>query len=171
MRVAVSADDARGLDSVVSPHFGRCPYFIVVDVEGQEVREVDVVENPYYSRHQPGEVPGFISGHNVDVMLTGGMGRRAVAFFGQFGIQAVTGASGSVRHSLQQYLGGRLEGAEPCRESMEHAHGQEAGVAGDESDDMDYEEDDVGRLRDEAQMLQSQLEEVATRLRALSDEA
>ena len=37
MRVSVSADDNKGLDSVVSPHFGRCPYFVLVDIEGHEV--------------------------------------------------------------------------------------------------------------------------------------
>lgn len=168
MRIAVSADDARGLESVVSPHFGRCPCFVLVDVEGQEVCGTDVVENPYYGSHQPGQVPGFISQHDVDVMLTGGMGRRAVTFFEQFGIEAVTGASGSVRHSLQRYLGGALEGAQPCRESMEHA-GIEEGVTDDSAtDDLAYEEDEIGRLRDEAGMLQDQLAEVMERLQALS---
>ena len=33
MRIAVSADNKQGLDSVVSPHFGRCPHFVLVDVE------------------------------------------------------------------------------------------------------------------------------------------
>nr|HID14069.1 dinitrogenase iron-molybdenum cofactor [Anaerolineae bacterium] len=46
MRIAISADDPNGLDSVVSPHFGRCPYYILVDVEGQEVKDVRAVNNP-----------------------------------------------------------------------------------------------------------------------------
>lgn len=168
MRIAVSADDARGLESVVSPHFGRCPHFVLVDVEGQEVSSTDVVENPFYGSHQPGQVPGFISQYDVDVMLTGGMGRRAVAFFEQFGIEAVTGASGSVRHSLQRYLGGALEGAQPCRESMEHA-GIEEGVTDEgASDDLEVEEDEIGRLREETEMLQGQLAQVTERLQALS---
>ncbi len=170
-RIAVSADDARGLDSAVSPHFGRCPCFVVVDVDGQEVRGTEVVENPYYGRHQPGQVPQFISSQNVDVMLTGGMGRRAVAFFEQFGIEAVTGASGSVRHSLQRYLGGALEGAEPCRESVEHAHAEEGATPSEGAHGDVYEEDEVGRLREEADMLQDELDEVMARLGALSDEA
>ena len=97
MRVAVSADDSNGLDSVVSPHFGRCPYYILVDIAGQEVGEVRAKANPYYGQHSPGQVPGFIHQQGVDVMLTGGMGRRAIGFFQQYGIQPVTGASGTVR--------------------------------------------------------------------------
>ena len=156
-RVAISADDSNGLDSVVSPHFGRCPYYVLVDLDGRQVSQVNAVENPYYGRHQPGQVPGFIQSQGADVMLAGGMGRRAIGFFQQYGIQAVTGATGSVRHALEQYLGGTLQGAAPCRESVEHAH-EEFSAEGE------YEEDEAGRLREEIQMLQRQLDEAMERL-------
>ena len=157
MRIAVSADDNNGLDSVVSPHFGRCPYYVLIDLDGREVNQVNTIANPYYAHHQPGQVPGFINNQKADVMLTGGMGRRAIASFQQYGTQAVTGASGTVRRALEQYLGGELQGAEPCRESIEHAH-DEAHAEGE------YEQDEVGRLREEAEMLQQQLAEVTERL-------
>lgn len=171
-RIAVSADDSRGLDSVVSPHFGRCPCFVLVDVDGCEVHEVSVVENPYYTSHQPGQVPQFIHQQEADVMLTGGMGRRAITFFDQFGIEAVTGAAGTVRHSLERYLGGGLEGAKPCRESVDHEHGEghKHDAADSAAADAEYEEDAVGRLREEAEMLREQLEEVMVRLGDLQDE-
>ncbi len=163
MRVAVSADDSNGLDSVVSPHFGRCPYYVFVDFDGREVKGVNAVENPYYAQHAPGAVPGFIRDQGADVMLTGGMGRRAIAFFEQFGIEAVTGASGTVRRALEQYLGGQLRGAAPCHESVEH--GRREALAADAGDE--YERDEVGRLREEVEMLEQQLDEVNRRLSAL----
>jgi len=123
MRISVSSEGNQGLDSVVSPHFGRCPYFIMVDVEGDEVKRVESVENPFYGQHQPGQVPSFIHGQGANVMLTGGMGHRAVGFFQQYGIEAVTGAQGIVAQALEQYLKGELQGAAPCRESEEHGHG------------------------------------------------
>jgi predicted Fe-Mo cluster-binding NifX family protein len=46
MRIAISAENQNGLDSPVSPHFGRCPCYILVDVEGQEVKAVTVVDSP-----------------------------------------------------------------------------------------------------------------------------
>jgi predicted Fe-Mo cluster-binding NifX family protein len=129
-RIAVSAGENNGLDSVVSPHFGRCPYFVLVDYEEDEAKAVRAVPNPYFGQHQPGQVPGFIHSQQVDVMLTGGMGGRAIAFFEQYGIQAATGASGTVRHALEQYVGHQLQEAEPCHESTEHGHGH--GSAADE---------------------------------------
>lgn len=164
-RVAVSADNDNGLDSVVSPHFGRCPYFVLVDLEGDEVKAVQAVPNPYHGHHQPGQVPGFIHSQEADVMLTSGMGMRAIDFFQQYGIQAVTGAAGSVRHALEQYRGGRLRGAAPCSESLEHAHeGVPTGTAGAD----EYEQDEVGRLREEASMLQQQVAGVMARLDRLT---
>jgi predicted Fe-Mo cluster-binding NifX family protein len=122
MRIAVSVETNNELDSVVSHHFGRCPYFAIVDLEGRDVKTVQIIENPFYGNHRPGEVPGFIHQQGADVMLSGGMGGRAIQFFQQFGIEAATGAAGTVRQSLEQYLGGGLTGAAPCNESVEHGH-------------------------------------------------
>jgi len=83
-----------------------------------------------------------------------------IAFFRQHGIDPVTGAYGTVRNALEQYLSGQLRGAAPCRESVAHGHGPTS--APDE-----YEKDEVGRLREEAEMLQRQLDEVTERLRRL----
>jgi predicted Fe-Mo cluster-binding NifX family protein len=122
MRIAISADTDLGLESMVSPHFGRCPHYALVDVEGQTITSVKTVPNPYYQEHVPGVVPEFINKQGANVMLTGGMGQRAVAFFEQFGIQPVTGASGTVRAAVCQFLDGQLAGAAPCSESVAHAH-------------------------------------------------
>ena len=165
MRIAVSADTKNGLDSVVSPHFGRCPHFILVDLDDRDVSGVREVDNPFYGQHQPGQVPGLISSLGANVMLTGGMGGRAIMFFQEYGIEGVTGAYGTVSQSVERYLGGRLQGAEPCKESREHGLGhfpaEGALLRGG------YERDESGRLREEAEMLRQQLEEVSRRLSQL----
>jgi predicted Fe-Mo cluster-binding NifX family protein len=122
MRIAVSVETNNELESVVAHHFGRCPFFALVDLEGRDVQAVKVVENPFFNGHQPGQVPGFIKEQNANVMLSGGMGGRAIEFFQQFGIETATGADGTVRQSLERYLGGELTGAAPCKESVEHGH-------------------------------------------------
>lgn len=124
MRFAISAEDNNGLESVVSHHFGRCPFFVLVDMEDDDIKEVQVIDNPHYVQHQPGMVPDFINSHSANVMISGGMGRRAIAFFEEYGIGATTGASGTVKAALEAYLSGDLNTAAPCRESVEHHHGQ-----------------------------------------------
>ena len=166
MRIAVSADNKNGLDSVVSPHFGRCPHFVLVDLDDHDVRDVREVDNPYYGHHQPGQVPALINSFGANVMLTGGMGGRAIMFFEQFGIEGVTGAYGTVRQSVERYLGGQLKGAAPCKESEDHGHGDSDSLqdpAGGE-----YEKDELGRLKEEADMLRQQLDEVEGKLHHMS---
>lgn len=121
MRIAISSEQNNGLDSQVSHHFGHCPYFVLVDLEGDEVKQVETIPNPYYGNHQPGMVPGFINQRNVNIMLSGGMGWRAIDFFQQYGIGVSTGADGTARDTLQRYLNGELNEAAPCRESQDHA--------------------------------------------------
>jgi predicted Fe-Mo cluster-binding NifX family protein len=166
MRIAVSADNRDGLESVVSPHFGRCPHFVLVDLDDHDVKDVQEVDNPYYTRHQPGQVPAYINSLSADVMLTGGMGGRAILFFQQFGIEGVTGAYGTVRQSVERYLGGQLKGAAPCKESEDHGHGDV--VLGQALTEGGYEKDELGRLMEEAEMLRKQLESVEERLGGIS---
>jgi predicted Fe-Mo cluster-binding NifX family protein len=123
MRIAVSAENNNGLDSTVAHHFGRCPYFILVDVENGEVKTFQAVTNPFVHGHQPGQVPAFIQQQKADVMLSGGMGGRAIQFFEAAGIKAATGANGTVQQALERYFGGTLADASPCDESVTHGHG------------------------------------------------
>jgi predicted Fe-Mo cluster-binding NifX family protein len=165
MRIAVSVDENKGLASVVSHHFGRCPYYLLADVEQREIRDVTAVANPFFAQHQPGQVPGFISSQGVQVMITGGMGRRAIAFFEQYNIVPVTGAFGTAQQVLEQYLNGGLQGAQPCRESVEHAHHghhHEAPPSGGA-----YEADEVGRLQEEARALAQQIAKTEERIKRL----
>ncbi len=151
MKIVVSSDNSRKLDSSVSHHFGRCPFFTVVNIEGNEIINVESVENPYFNAHSPGQVPSFIKELGADVMLAGGMGRRAISIFDNFGIRCSSGAAGSVRSAVNHYIAGNLPGASPCRESIQHAHDG-------------YEHEPVERLREEAAALLDKLDEVIVRL-------
>jgi len=122
MRIAISVETNDGLESIVAHHFGRCPYFALVDLKETEVKNVQVIANPFYAGHQPGQVPGFIHEQKADVMLSGGMGGRAIQFFQGYGINTATGATGTVQTAVDAYLNNQLSGAAPCRESVEHGH-------------------------------------------------
>ncbi len=120
IRIAISSMDNNGLGSAVSGHFGRCAYFTIVGIEDNVIKSVRAIDNPYAHNHTPGQIPEFINGQGASVMLTGGMGRRAVSFFEQYGIEVATGATGTVQQAVQDYLAGKLRGANPCAESQHH---------------------------------------------------
>jgi len=168
MIIAVSSESDQGLESVVGAHFGRCPFFVLAEVDGTEIKAVRSVQNPFFAAHQPGQVPGFIHELGADVMLTGGMGQRAIMFFQQYGIQAATGAYGTVRHALQMFFQAELSEAEPCAESTEHAaHGHHHHHDHDHEHEHGYEQDDLGRLAEEADALKSQLDDLDQQLKDL----
>jgi len=86
-KISFACDDNGGLQAQLSGHFGRCPYYTLVDVEGTEIKGVHVIENPYFNNHVPGQVPQFIKDQNANVMIAGGMGPRAIDLFSSFGIE------------------------------------------------------------------------------------
>ena len=120
IRVAVPAENDEGLTSPICSHFGPAPYFALVDLGDQGIREVQTVSNPFCNQHAPGQVPGFLGSHDADVVLVGGIGARAIAFFEQSGIKTVSGAAGTVEEAIRFYLSGGLDEARPCDQSKEH---------------------------------------------------
>ena len=154
MNIALSTDDNRGLDAVLSYHFGRCPYYTFVDVEGTDIRDVRSVPNPFYGSHgQPGEVPSFIKSNGAQVIIAGGMGSRAIDFFQQFGILPATGVSGRVRKVLEGYINGRLGEAGPCNESRDHGSTNRGLIPPPGR----FEGDEVSRLKEEMMALRRKL--------------
>jgi predicted Fe-Mo cluster-binding NifX family protein len=120
MLIAISSHNNNGLHSQVSEHFGHCAYFTVVEIEANQIKSVKAINNPYAEHHIPGQIPEFIHSQGVKVMLSGGMGQRAIMFFEQYGIDVATGATGTVEQTLQAYLAGQLHGASPCADSQLH---------------------------------------------------
>ncbi len=114
-KIALACEDNKGLNGQISQHFGRCPSYLIVDVEGNEIKKSDIISNPYYDNHIPGMVPKFISEQGATVMIAGGMGPRAIDMFSNFGIEVVTGAIGNAGNVLKAYLQGEISGVEPCK--------------------------------------------------------
>jgi len=123
MRIAVTAMTDQGLDAPIAQHFGHAPFFVLLDVDAAEVSSVESLPNPFLEGHQPGQIPQFINEQRAEVMLSGGMGGRAIQFFEQFGIAPVSGAAGTVGQAVADYLDGRVVGAKPCADSEAHGHG------------------------------------------------
>jgi predicted Fe-Mo cluster-binding NifX family protein len=104
MRIAISTDGR-----YVSPHFGRCPSFTLVDIEnGKMVKRVEV-ENP---GHEPGYIPQFLHQKGVKRIVCGGMGARAQGFFEEMGIETIVGIDGSIDGVIEKLEKGVLEGGE-----------------------------------------------------------
>lgn len=104
MKIAISTEKG-----YVSPHFGRCPQYTIVEIEGKEIKKKEIIENP---GHQPGFIPQFLYQKGVNCVICGGMGPRAESIFKELGIKTIVGVSGKVDDVIEKFLNGKLEGAE-----------------------------------------------------------
>ena len=126
LKVAVSAT-GEGLDSPVSPRFGRCPYYVIVDTETMAFEAM-----PNASMGAPSgagiAAAQAVAQKGVDAVLTGNFGPNASQVLAQVGVEMVTGATGSVRQAVESFKNGALTAAPPMRASGGIAPGAGSGM-------------------------------------------
>ncbi len=103
MKIAISTDG-----NIVSPHFGRCPQFTMVEIREGKVSEKKVIDNP---GHHPGFLPQYLSEQGVGCIIAGGMGMRAQQLFQEAAIDTILGVEGSIGRAIEKILDGSLQGA------------------------------------------------------------
>ncbi len=104
MRIAIPLTEGR-----LSQHFGHCEQFAIIDVdsESKNIQSQELVLPP---AHEPGVLPKWLSGLHVELIIAGGMGRRAQQLFAENNINVVVGAPDNQPGELvSQYLTGRLQ--------------------------------------------------------------
>ena len=101
MKLAIPVEEDRGIDSPICEHFGRAPYFALVEL-GEGGVSVEVRKNPLVE-HTAGALPELLKSWGVDRIIAARMGQKAQLFFSQFGIDVVLGASGTVREVLKRF--------------------------------------------------------------------
>ncbi|MCD6367553.1 MAG: dinitrogenase iron-molybdenum cofactor biosynthesis protein [Candidatus Aenigmarchaeota archaeon] len=149
MRICFTSDQNNGLDSVMSYHFGHCPYFVIVDVdENGNISNVESISNPLVGEHDPGELPSFMKSKQVDVIITGGMGPKAQQYFSDSGIKIVVGSYGKVRDVLEEYLQKKIS---------QVSSKVEPSVKENETDEVERLKKEVAFLRSEIADLKSMI--------------
>jgi len=75
----------------ISPHFGHCEEFALVDVDekSKTVVRKELVVPP---EHQPGVLPQWLAEQGVSFVIAAGMGSRAQSLFQQNRIGVIVGA-------------------------------------------------------------------------------
>jgi ATP-binding protein involved in chromosome partitioning len=95
-------------DGVVSPHFGHCEHFALIDVDEdrREIVKKELVPSP---GHQPGLLPEWLAEQGVTYVIAGGMGSRAQGLFQQNRIEVVIGTmENDPEKAVLSHLNGQL---------------------------------------------------------------
>ena len=109
MRIAIPVTNGK-----LSAHFGHCRQFAIIDADTdtdtKDIKSQELVEPP---GHEPGVLPNWLAGLQVELIIASGMGQRAQQLFAQSNIDVVVGAPDDTPQQLAlQYLTGRLEHGE-----------------------------------------------------------
>ena len=111
MKIAVSAM-GNSLDAMVDPRFGRCPYFVIAEVENNEIKGSKSIENPAVKTVGGAGVMAaqLVAGEGVEAIITGNVGPNAYAALSNAGIKIMTGVGGvTVKNAVEMYLKGDLK--------------------------------------------------------------
>ncbi len=120
-RIAIAIEE-NGIEERVAEHFGRCSKFNVCELdENKNVIKTETFFNPLAGEHGGScQLPGYVKQYNVQTIIAGGMGQKAVSNFLSFGIDVITAPGLLYKDALDQFLLGKLSGYESC--SHGHSH-------------------------------------------------
>jgi len=94
------------VQGLLCAHFGHSEKFAVIDTKDGHIKSTDLLTPP---PHESGVLPRWLQELGVNVIIAGGMGRRAQDIFSQTGITVVVGApSEEPEFLIQNYLNGTL---------------------------------------------------------------
>ena len=113
VRVAVPSEYPGGLTSPRSGHFGRCDCFTIVEIDGDQLGEVTVVQNMPHTEGGCMAPVLLLAEHMVDAIVVDGIGGRPLAGFNQVGIAVHAGAGQTVEHSVRAFANNLLPCVDP----------------------------------------------------------
>lgn len=106
MKVVVSSSGP-GLDAEVSPIFGRCPYFVLVDTETNEAR---TIVNPAISASGGAGVQSsqMMIREGAEAAIGMNVGPNAAQVFMASGVPVYQAEPGTVRQAVEAFVAGTL---------------------------------------------------------------
>jgi predicted Fe-Mo cluster-binding NifX family protein len=107
----------------LSAHFGRAPYFAWFQIEDGEVVDRGVTPNDSSHFGGRGLPPERMMAMGADVVISSGMGQRAIQMFQSSTVAVLQARSQDVAQSIEDFKEGRLaELTEGCLHAQEHDH-------------------------------------------------
>jgi predicted Fe-Mo cluster-binding NifX family protein len=111
LSICIPAASADGLAAETFGHFGSAPYFVIHD---PETRRTTVIENANaHQNHGSCQPLRAFTGHDVDALLVGGIGTRAIEHLNAAGVTVYRAAAGTVGANLDKFASGQLEEITP----------------------------------------------------------
>lgn len=119
MKISIPSNSKGGLEDQVGQHFGKVLNYTMYDTE---TGEVSIIPNTSEHNGGVGLPPELMAQNGVDVMLCGGLGRKALALFNKSGIEVFIGIQDTVQDALDAWKAGTLQKASMEMACASHDH-------------------------------------------------
>lgn len=109
MRIAISST-GKTLEDNVDEKFGRCPYFLIVDIKENKIEKFEAIENTAKAQSGGAGITAgeIVAKQNVNAIITSNLGPRAFTIFEQFKIKIFQG-NGKIETVINEFIEGKLE--------------------------------------------------------------
>ncbi|MCK4831040.1 NifB/NifX family molybdenum-iron cluster-binding protein [bacterium] len=106
----VLSSTGESLDSQVDVRFGRCPFFIIAEIENSKIKKTRAIENKAMMQGGGAGITAaqIIANEEIDVVIIINIGPKAVDIFQQLEIEVYQGNQGTVKENIQQFIDGKL---------------------------------------------------------------
>jgi predicted Fe-Mo cluster-binding NifX family protein len=124
-RIIVPAASQEGLNANLAEHFGRAPYFAVVDLnENGEVANVKTVPNVGEHTGRTGQPHDVVLGLQPTAIIVYGMGHRGIISFQSAGVAVLRANANTISEVIAAYKENKLqELTEGCHDARHPYNG------------------------------------------------
>jgi len=108
MKIAVSST-GETLEDKIDARFGRCAYFLIVEIENKKIKNVKTVENTAKAQMGGAGITAgeIVANEKIDAVITINLGPRAFSVFEQFKIKIYQGR-GKIKNAVQDFIDNKL---------------------------------------------------------------
>ncbi len=108
-KIAVSST-GQTIEDDIDMRFGRCPYFLIIEIEDKEIKDVKAIENTASAQAGGAGITAaqIVAEQKVEAIITMNAGPRAFDVFNQLNIRIYL-AQGKIKDAVQDFIDGKLQ--------------------------------------------------------------
>ncbi len=115
MKICIASENAGGLNDIVSSVFGRCSSFTVVEIEGNEIKKVYVVNNPGAEASSGAGIQAAqkVLDEGCSVIISSSVGPNSGEVFRMGGVKMYSAPGMKIEDAVQKFIRGELPEINP----------------------------------------------------------
>jgi len=120
-KVIIPVSDKKGLNARIAEHFGRAPFYAVLELNDQKIESIKTLENKGEHFGGQGHMHEHILDQRPNAIITYGIGPRGLVGFQEAGIAVLKANADTVKDVIASYNEDKLqELTEGCHEAHHH---------------------------------------------------